>query len=361
MFIKILDRVDLQIKPGNVSILDHQNHGLDLIADTSYTLLTPDNGNYKINDILQIREDGKDYFYVVDKKVEANKINFKSVFNLFDDNLYLPDTNITLKALFDTYYVNNLSDSLQDIAWLDTSEIDDTYLISLNTVNGTTGTDNGVYNMKSVIVNTILSRRLTFDVTIDDISNTLKFIIQPNNTINEINLNPLIIYDIKLPQVNTNITAVDLVLQVSHNVEVEDTLGTVQVIEEPLRTEYERWVLTEDNQVTQDLLTSNRVNPIKVDTIINSWNEDGTTTKPVNEDLARTKLVDKSSYYWSFELVNSREMYLFDIKLGEQLKVWYLGVEYITVCTGIEYKQNTTLYKLGFNRTDLMFRIKNNK
>lgn len=361
MFVKILDRLNLSVKKESTVILEHQDHGQDLISDNSYTLQTPKQADYFLNDILQIREQEIDYFYVIDKKVDKQKINFKSIFNLFDDNIFLVDQTITLKSLFETYYISNTADTLQNISWLNVDDVDDVLPISLSSINSSNTASNGIYNIKSIIINTILSRKFTFKIDNDANNGFLNFIIQPQLQQNEINLNPLTTINVKLPQINTNITAVDLLLNVTHNVQVEDISGTPQTIEEPLRVEYERWVLTTDNQITNNLLAPNRVNPIKIDTLINSWNEDGDEPKPDNQELATTKLVDVSNYFWSFELINSRKMYNFNIEIGERLQVWYRGQKFITTCTGIEYMNNTTLYKFGFNRSDLVFRIKKNE
>jgi|WetSurMetagenome_2_1015567.scaffolds.fasta_scaffold107138_2 hypothetical protein len=351
--IKILDRKNLIIKKQWQ--VNDVEFGVDLITDESYQVTANSVDGINVGDILQIIKNKISYFHTIDKIVN-NDLMYKSILEIFNTDVYEPNTNITLYNFIENHFINE-EDVERNFNWLDTSAIFKDYKIAIDLASASNSR-----NAKEVIKDTIFARKAIYRMELVEYTTNvkLKLIIEPQSMIYFIKLSKYTLQNLITPKITKSANYCDVWLTKTRQKEITAKDGSTSSITEVVSVTETRYYLLKDNTITTNKYALERVKPAKGTIIEQTYAEDE-EEPPVAKDLASDELLDTTSYYWSFDMLNNREIYLFDINLGDLVDIGTDEGTFRSVVTGITYLDKFTTYKFGFNRIDLIFELNNLK
>lgn len=318
-------------------------NGVDIVSDEAFTFENYKNNDVKVGDLLFLKYGNVDTFYYIDKVIDNSEFTFKSILEIFNQEVYLPknEVNISLYNFINRYFVNNTIDLLMNVNYLDISQVDNDILNSKIAIN-IQGNQDDIYNAKDVIVDTILGKRLTFEISNDLNNGKIKLKISPQNSFNRIDLDNYCFVNLELPELKINANCIDII-----KIEEFDQLEVSRSVD--------RYYLLNDNTLSTNSGDVNRVLPCR-QTVARKTFETGETLN--TELIARDKLIDTNNYNWTFELFNKNLMYEVEVlKVGEIVDLYKNGTLFRSVLTGIIKKENTTEFRFGTNRIDLIFNL----
>jgi hypothetical protein len=347
--VQVLDRTNLIIKKQWQ--VNDVKFGVDMVTDESYQITVKNAEGIVRGDILQITKNKIDYFHVIDKIIN-NDLMYKSLLEIFNTDVYEPNTNITLYNFIENHFINE-SDVERNFNWLDTSAIFKDYKIAIDLEN----TSNS-RNAKKVITDTIFARKAIYRMELVEYTTNikLKLMIEPQSMIYYIKLSEYTLQNLIKPQITKSANYCDVWLTKTRQKEITATDGTKTSVTEIVSLIETRYYLLKDNTITTNKYALNRVKPAKGTIIELTYAEDD-EQPPVAIELASNELLDTTSYYWSFDMLNDRNIYLFDINLGDLVDIGTDEGDFRSVVTGITYQEEFTTYKFGFNRIDLIFEL----
>ena len=336
-------------------MVDYFEHGTDLMSDTNMSVeFTEDIYNViNVNDLIKLKEENKEYFYVV-TSVEKNKVYFSSFLNIFNDNVKILDTNISLYHLLNITYQNN-SDGLRYVQFLDISGVNG----SLNIVLPKTETEvtDNIYNIKEIVKWTILGDKFNLSYGNDLNNKRVILSIQPRSNAYSLNLKNDCFYDLELPKVTADTNTVDFFVTESVTKTVTDNEGNDTSVEEVVNEYSETYVLKKDNTVSNNLGDVNRILPPKIQAYSLSYNS-STDSAPNLQEEAESKLLDDSKIYLSFSMSKKRNMYTDNYKIGDIFKIYMGTTPQYLILTALKVAETEESFTFGTKRQDILYNIK---
>ena len=345
--VKVLDRRYLTIK--HQWLLEDVKFGIDIISDESYKLVVPYTTGIIKGDILQITLNKVDYFHVIDKIIR-NELMYKNILELFNNDVRETNANITLYNFIADHFITD-DDIERNFPWLDISEVFSTYKVKLDASG-----ESNVYNAKTVITDTILGNRATYKMELIEYTTNvaIKLIVQPQTDIFYIRLSDYTLQNLVTPQINKAPNTCDVWLTKTREKTVTATDGSAVTTTEFVSLIQTRYYLLRDNTITTNKNNNKRITPPITSVIEQTYGQED-EVQPDPLALATAELLDTTNYYWSFDMLNERYIYTFDIAIGDLVDIGTDEGDFRSVCTGIEYNEGFTTYKFGFNRLDFIF------